>query len=91
MEKEKPLTRPIKKWRTGSIEAAIWENKRKKETGEEIEFKTVSLRRSWRQDGVWRDSVINLRRNDIPKIQVVLSEALKELLLDDKGSEDNED
>lgn len=82
-EIETGFNRPIKKWRTGSIEAAVWLNKRKKETGEEIEFKTVSLRRAWRQDGVWRDSIINLRRNDIPKVQLVLNEALKELLLTD--------
>ena len=84
MEKDKEfaINRPIKKWRSGGIEAAIWSNKRKRNDGEEIEFKTVSLRRSWKQDGVWRDSTINLRRNDIPKSQVILNETLKELLLD---------
>lgn len=90
MEKDNEfvLNRPIKKWRSGSIEAAIWSNKRKRSDGEEIEFKTVSLRRSWRQDGVWRDSVINLRRNDIPRVQVILSETLKELLLDHREEEE---
>jgi len=87
MEKETSINRPIKKWKTGGIEAAVWLNKRKKDAGEEIEFKTVSLRRAWKQDGVWRDSTINLRRNDIPKLQVVLQEALKELLLTEEKEE----
>ena len=53
--------RPIKKFKSGSIEAAIWFNERER-NGEIVGFKTVSLRRSWKDNktNIWRDEVINL-------------------------------
>ena len=34
---------PLKKFRAGAIEGVIWANKRKREDGTEIEFKTATL------------------------------------------------
>jgi len=75
--------RPVKKWKSGNIEAAVWSNKRDLETGEEVEFKTVSLNRSYKKKGedLWRNDVIHLRRNDIQKVILVLNKAQEELLL----------
>ena len=80
---------PIEKFRSGAIETAIWENSKEIE-GNEVGFKTVSLRRSWKQDGVWRDSKINLRRNDLQKAILVLQKAQESLLLEEK-QDDQED
>lgn len=86
---------PIKKWRSGLIEGVIWSNKRKINRGgeeEEIEFKTFTLRRSWRdkEQDIWRDEKINLRRQDIPKLQAILNKIQEELFLsdDDRGDDD---
>ncbi len=84
--------RPTKKWKCGNIEAAIWSNKRDMD-GMEVEFKTVSLSRSYKKKGedLWRNDVINLRRNDLQKIILVLKKAQEELLLTDRESDSDED
>jgi hypothetical protein len=75
------VNRPIKKWRSGNISGAIWINEREV-NGTKVSFKTASLRRSWKKEGdVWREEVLNFRRQDIPKISVILSEIQKELFL----------
>lgn len=75
---------PIRKWRAGNIEVAIWLNKRESD-GMEIEYKTLSLSRSFKKrgDDTWRNDVINLRRGDIPKVMVVLQKAQEDLLLNE--------
>lgn len=74
--------KPIKTFKSGAIESAIWMNSKEIE-GNEVGFKTVSFRRKWKQDGVWRDSVVNLRRNDLQKAILVLMKAQEELLLEE--------
>lgn len=86
--------RPIKKWRSGSIEGCIWLNKKKLDDGSEVEFKTVSLSRNFkkRDDDIWRSEVINFRRSDIPKIQTVLHNLQQELFLtEEKETEEDEE
>ena len=85
--------KPIKKFRSGQLEAAIWFNERKLKDDTIVGFKTVSLRKSWRDDqGVWRDAVIQLRKQDIPRIVVLMQKTMEELLLaqDEKEDEDEE-
>lgn len=82
---------PIKKFRAANFEAAIWNNS-KKINGNEVAFKTVSLSRSYKKkdEEVWRNEVINMRRSDIPKALVVLNETLRELMLNpEAGDEDD--
>ena len=86
---------PIKKWRSGSIEGVIWSNKREIEregAKEEVEFKTFTLRRSWKDkaEDVWRDEKINLRRQDIPKVQAILSKIHEELFITGEKGDENE-
>ncbi len=80
---------PIEKFRAGNIEAAIWVNKKEVEGGI-VEFKTVSLSRSYRKTGEdqWRSDVINLRRNDLQKIILVMQKAQEALLLTDRDEEE---
>ena len=73
---------PIKKFRSGNIEVAIWSNK-KKVNGDEVEFKTVSLSRSFMKKGenIWRNEVINLRKGDLQRVLLVVQKAQEELLM----------
>ena len=87
-----PGNLPIKKFRAANIETAIWSNK-KDIDGAKVEFKTVSLSRSYKKKGedVWRNDIINLRKNDIQKAIIVLQKAQEELLLSgENGGEEDE-
>jgi hypothetical protein len=81
--------RPVKKFRSGNIEAAIWSNE-KEFNGGLVEFKTVSLSRSYKKKGedIWRNENINLRRNDIQKVILVLEKVQEELLLNQEAEEE---
>ena len=83
---------PIKKWKAGSIEVAVWENERETGSGS-VSFKTISLTRSWKKkdENIWRHDVLNLRRNDIQKAILVLQKAQEDLLLVDRKEEDDTD
>ena len=75
------MNKPIQQYKSGSISSAIWSNEREV-NGNKVEFKTVSLRKSWKDDkNVWRDATINLRRSDLIKAILVLEKAQEELFL----------
>ena len=84
--------RPIKKFRSGNIETAIWSNE-KEFNGGLVEFKTITLSRGYKKkdEDIWRSEVINLRRGDIPKILLVLQKAQEELLLNQEQKEEEGD
>ena len=75
--------KPIKKWKSGNIEACIWLNKKKLDDGSEVEFKTASLSRNFKKksENIWRSEAINFRRGDLAKIQTVLHNLQQELFL----------
>lgn len=78
--------KPIAKFRSGTIECAVWKNEKEKE-GMVIEYKTASLRKSWKQDDQWHDATIQLRKNDIAKVILVLQKAQEFLFLDGESNE----
>ncbi len=83
---------PIKKFRAGQLEAAIWFNEKKLKDDTLVGFKTVSLRKSWKDDeGVWRDATIQLRKHDVPKVIVLMNKAMEELLLAHEEKEEDEE
>ncbi|MEK6933033.1 MAG: hypothetical protein AABW56_04555 [Nanoarchaeota archaeon] len=84
--------RPIKKFRSGNIETAIWSNE-KEFNGGLVEFKTITLSRGYKKkdEDIWRSDVINLRRNDIQKCILVLQKAQEELLLNQEQKEEEEE
>ena len=84
--------RPIKKWRSGNLEVAIWLNERIN-NDTKVEFKTLSLTRNWKKkdDDVWRSDVMNLRRMDIPKVMILLQKAQEELFLTSQEHEDKKE
>ena len=85
---------PVKKFRSGAIEGVIWVNKRKQEDGSEIEFKTVTLKRSWKDktQDIWREEKLNLRKTDLPKLQLIIQKLQEDLYLsnDNKGDDSDE-
>ena len=83
--------RPIKKFRSGSIEAAVWFNERKLDDNTTVGFKTVSLTRSWKDKDTWRNEVINLRKGDLQKVLLVLQKAQEEIFLSDNTKEEGDE
>ena len=76
---------PIKTWRSGNISGALWFNEREIKEGVKVGFKTVTIRRSWKdKKEIWRDETLSLRRQDLPKIITVIHEMMKELYLTEK-------
>lgn len=72
---------PEKKFSTGAISATIWKNAGVKKTGEETEFRTISLQRRYMdKEGKWQSSA-SLRITDLPKAALVLNKAYEYLVL----------
>ena len=83
--------RPIKSYRAGNIQGAIWFNEREVKDAV-VGFKTVSIRRSWKDKDkdIWRDETLNLRKQDIPKLFVILNKLQEDLLLAQEDDDDDE-
>ncbi len=86
------VNKPINKYKSGAIEAAIWSNE-KTFNENKVEFKTVSLTRSYKKKGedIWRSESLNLRRQDLIKAILVLQKAQEELLMQQSEWEAEED
>ena len=87
------MTQPIKKWRISNMEICVWENKKKFKDGE-VSFKTATLSRSYKKqdEDMWRSEVINnIRRNDIPKIQILLNKVQDYLYFESVENKEEEE
>ncbi|HIJ10720.1 TPA: hypothetical protein HA278_01555 [Candidatus Woesearchaeota archaeon] len=71
---------PEKKFRAGAISATVWLNQGQRPTGETVEYRTVSLERSYQKEGTWH-TTSSLRINDVPKAEVVLKKAYEYIVL----------
>ena len=82
--------RPIKQYRAGNIQGAIWLNEREVKDVI-VGFKTVSIRRSWKDKDkdLWREETLNLRKQDLPKLAVIISKLQEDLLLNDEEEGDD--
>jgi len=85
--------KPIKTYRSGNIQGALWLNEHEK-NGQLIGYKSVSIRRSWKDNekNIWRDETLNLRKQDLPKIILILQKLQEDVLLasEEEGDEENE-
>lgn len=71
---------PEKKFRAGAISATVWQNKGQNKDGEEVEFRTTSIERSYKdKEGNWQ-TTNSLRINDLPRAVVVLQKAYEFLV-----------
>ena len=80
MEKNTANT-PEKRFSAGAITATIWQNQVKAKDGEEIDFRTVSFQRRYKdKNGLWQNAS-SLRVNDLPRASLVLQRAYEYLVL----------
>lgn len=88
---QKPLPRghaPIKSFKSGALQVAIWENETLSDTGQVQSFRTVTFDKRYKdKNGEWKSSN-NLRANDLPKAALILNKAYEYLIL--TGEDDNE-
>ena len=78
---------PEKKFSTGAISATVWKNNGKSKEGQDVEFRTVSLQRRYKdKNDQWQTSS-SLRLNDLPKASLVLNKAYEYLVLRDASSD----
>jgi hypothetical protein len=84
MTEENSGNQPEKKFSTGAISATVWKNTGKnKKTGEEVEFRTISLQRRYKDKNDEWQSSNSLRLNDLPKAALVINKAYEYLVLRD--------
>lgn len=84
--------KPIKTYRSGNIQGALWLNEREKE-GQIIGYQSISIRRSWKDNekNIWRDETINLRKQDLSKMILILQKLQEDVLLASNEEGDEED
>ncbi|MBR9701092.1 hypothetical protein GOV11_04470 [Candidatus Woesearchaeota archaeon] len=72
---------PVKSFRSGAINVAIWENTSTVKDGQQATFYTISLERRYKdRDDTWK-STPSLRVNDLPKATLILQKAYEYLVL----------
>lgn len=75
---------PEKKFRAGAISATVWLNHGQRANGEESEFRTVALERSYLdKSGQWQ-STSSFRVSDLPKACIVIQKAYEHLVLNEQ-------
>ncbi len=74
---------------TGAITATVWKNDGKSKDGEETEFKTVKIERSYKDKNDEWQSTNTLNVGDVPKAVLVLKKAYEHIIL--KYMEDSKD
>ncbi len=81
---EKSGNSPEKKFKAGPISATIWRNKGQSSSGEESEYRAISIERVYTDKaGAWQ-STNSLRINDLPKAHLVLQKAFEYLVLNER-------
>lgn len=88
MEKtNSPGNQPEEKFSTGAISATVWKNTGKsKKTGEDVEFRTITLQRAYKDKNDEWQHTNSMRVNDLPKAALVINKAYEYLVLRDTSS-----
>ena len=74
------MAKPVKKFRCGAVEAAVFVNEIDK-SGKTFKLKKVSIQKRYRDaDGNW-NSTNSYDANDLPKLKLVADEAYRHLAL----------
>lgn len=75
---------PEKKFRAGAISATVWLNKGHRANGEESEYRTVSVERSYMdKEGKWQ-STTSFRVGDLPKAVMALQKAYEHAVFNEQ-------
>ena len=83
MEKTNSGNAPEKKFSTGAISATIWKNSGTSKSGQDVEYRTITLQRRYKDKNEQWQSTNSLRVNDLPKASLVLNKAYEHLVLRD--------
>ncbi len=76
-----PKAGPEIKFKAGAVSATVWRNHGHSRTGEDTEYRTVSLERVYPdKEGKWQ-STNSLRVNDLPRAWLVLQKAFEHVTL----------
>ncbi len=75
---------PEKKFRAGAISATVWLNRGQKPSGEETEYRSISIERNYKDKQDKWQSTNSLRVNDLPKAKVVLHKAYEFLVFNEQ-------
>jgi hypothetical protein len=76
---------PIKKYKSGNFDMSLWENEKDFGKGGVVAFKTITLRKTWRDNkNTARDQRIILRQQDVEKVLVMLRKMQEYLVLEGK-------
>ncbi len=82
--KTEAVNHPEKKFRAGSVTATIWLNKSHNAKGEDGEYYTITMERSYTdKEGKWQ-TTNSLRVNDLPKATIVLQKAYEHIVLQEQ-------
>ena len=88
MENKNTGNVPEKRFSTGAINATVWKNIGKsKKTGEDVEFRTITLQRAYKDKNDEWQHTNSMRVNDLPKASLVLNKAYEYLVLRDTSSQ----
>ena len=89
--KKQMANKPIAKFKSGSIDSAIWLNDISKD-GKKFQMKTISLTRSYTKDDgkTWEKEVINFRPQQLINLLVVLNQIQTALFLNVKEDKEAE-
>ncbi|HIG93474.1 TPA: hypothetical protein HA242_03600 [Candidatus Woesearchaeota archaeon] len=75
---------PEKKFRAGGVSATVWLNKGHASNGQDTEYKTISIERSYTdKEGKWQ-STNSMRINDLPKAVIALQKAYEYVVLNEQ-------
>ncbi len=74
---------PEKKFSAGPISAAVWKNSGKNKEGQEVEYRTVTLQRGYKDKNDEWQNTSSLRVNDLPRAELVLRKAYEYIVLRD--------
>ena len=79
---------PEKRFSTGVVTATVWQNAGKSKEGDAVNYRTVSVARSYKdKNGVWQKAN-SLRVNDLPKAILVLQKAFEYVVLREQDAND---
>ena len=70
--------KPIKRFRAGSVEAAVWKNEQVDQNGQTVERHSVTIRKSYRdkESGQWKQSD-SFFPSDLPRLALVVQKAFE--------------
>lgn len=78
---EEKVNLPERVFKAGSIRASIWRNPVVRENGEESDFLSIRLERSFKNKNNEWQSTNSFRVSDLPKAELVLNKAYEYIIV----------